>query len=74
MAELDWDVLVRLKPLDLPKAIEALPVCCYERVLQGTTAYSTVSAFDLKKVLTAPKSYWSTSTPVLGYMGSLSLF
>ena len=74
LAHLEIDVLLRKYPLALPAAIVALPVLAYEKVLSYDLPFSNTSVYELRRVLQAPTSYWKTTTPVLGYMGSLSIF
>ena len=58
----------------LPEDIRILPPALYEDILYQSTPYSNTSALELAEVMVQPMTYWRTTSPVLGFMGSLTVF
>ena len=70
---LDWDVLIRNQAYGLPQAIRSLSVALYKFMLPLSGPYTNTIVFEHLPVLQGPASYWRKSSPVLGYMGSLTV-
>ena len=72
----DWEVLPRHpgKNYAKPDVLNVLPPALYEEALPYSSPLARISMYNLVAYRVDPMAYWRSTSLVLGYMGSVTLY